>query len=530
MVVYKHFFFPSSQLLVKFGNLPPMQNSEPSSLLLPTSHTNPKISIIIPTYNSAAFLPQALESVFAQNYTSYEIIVVDDGSTDETQAALQPYFNRIHYIVQDNAGSAAARNTGLWQARGELIVLLDADDLLLPGKLREQAAFLQIRPNLGAVHSGWRLLNEQGNPIRDIEPWHEAPVLDLETWLRRKPVKMGAMMFRRAWLESVGGLDPDLRQSHDVDLMLRLSLAGCQMAWMYKPTLCYRHYANSTIRRNAPKQAIYVNKVLDKFFAAPHVPAEIRQRERQTRYYSAMWLAWHLYRSGFGDESIPYLKETLALSDSSNERVVVDWHRHFLRWLAGDGLDVAEINQIRPFFAQAAALSSDQWGRIDRFVAWWLQNSADSKTDLETAWQLFQASLAAEQPNLPAEAFSNWWLDVWLPFLHGGTPAFSDFAPFSAAQLVKLCQFAIVRDPGNLTTAQLNHFWQTAESHKLIPPDHHHQVAALLLTFFGQSVLGRRWGEAAKALGQVVGMSHHPHTWQAWVSFLESTWAYFTAR
>ncbi|MCP4359414.1 MAG: glycosyltransferase family 2 protein, partial [Chloroflexi bacterium] len=115
----------------------------------PTSPEKPQVSVIIPTYNSARFLPEALDSVFCQNYDAYEVIVVDDGSTDNTLDVLKPYRDRIHYICQENAGSAAARNTGLWLAKGEFILFLDADDLMLPGKLRQQAAFLSLWPSLG---------------------------------------------------------------------------------------------------------------------------------------------------------------------------------------------------------------------------------------------------------------------------------------------------------------------------------------------------------------------------------------------
>jgi glycosyltransferase involved in cell wall biosynthesis len=157
----------------------------------------PQVSVIIPTFNNAQYIGEALNSVFSQDYDAYEVIVVDDGSTDDTQQTLKPYLDRIRFIYQSNAGSAAARNTGLTLAQGEFIVFLDADDFLLPGKLKQQVAYLTLKPQLGIVHSGWRIVSETGAIISTVEPWHEAPHLDLETWLKYKPVKMGPMMFHR---------------------------------------------------------------------------------------------------------------------------------------------------------------------------------------------------------------------------------------------------------------------------------------------------------------------------------------------
>src|SRR5690349_5838732 len=107
-----------------------------------TAIGNELISVVIPSYNAAAFVADGVESVFAQSYAPIEVIVVDDGSTDETAAALAPYLDRIRYVRQDNAGPARARNRGLQEARGQWIAFLDADDRWQPEKLARSCAVI----------------------------------------------------------------------------------------------------------------------------------------------------------------------------------------------------------------------------------------------------------------------------------------------------------------------------------------------------------------------------------------------------
>src|SRR5262245_42395210 len=109
--------------------------------------STPLISVVIPAFNSAATLPRALASVFAQTCTQYEVIVVDDGSTEDLVAALQPYRARINLVRQSNAGAAAARNTGVRHARGKWLAFLDADDFWHRRKLELQLQACEARPD-----------------------------------------------------------------------------------------------------------------------------------------------------------------------------------------------------------------------------------------------------------------------------------------------------------------------------------------------------------------------------------------------
>jgi glycosyltransferase involved in cell wall biosynthesis len=114
---------------------------------------DPLVSTVITAYNSAAFLPETLNSVFRQSYRNYEVIVVDDGSTDDTEKALAPYKDRISYRYQKNRGPSAARNAGIAAARGDYIAFLDGDDLWTPDKLRLQVDFMEQNPPIGLLFS-----------------------------------------------------------------------------------------------------------------------------------------------------------------------------------------------------------------------------------------------------------------------------------------------------------------------------------------------------------------------------------------
>src|SRR3989304_775382 len=126
----------------------------------------PRVSVIIPTFNCARFLGRAIDSALFQTYTDYEIIVVDDGSTDATGDVVERYASKIRYTYQSNKGVSSARNTALSNASGELIAYLDADDMWYPHKLESQVAFLDFHKDCGLVHSDVTMVNEVDEVIR----------------------------------------------------------------------------------------------------------------------------------------------------------------------------------------------------------------------------------------------------------------------------------------------------------------------------------------------------------------------------
>jgi glycosyltransferase involved in cell wall biosynthesis len=201
---------------------------------------SPLISVVIPAYNSAAFLAATLESVFAQDQRPLEVIVIDDGSIDDTMAIAQAWTPEIRTIRQDNAGPGAARNRGIEMAQGEFIAFIDADDLWPAGTLARQLRLLQSRPDLdlllGLVQ--YRYLGSALRPNVLVRDTDERTLANMH---------LGAGLFRRSCFERVGLLAEDLADSEDHDWFLRAKETGIAWQVSAEVTLIYqRHGRNMT--------------------------------------------------------------------------------------------------------------------------------------------------------------------------------------------------------------------------------------------------------------------------------------------
>jgi glycosyltransferase involved in cell wall biosynthesis len=342
----------------------------------PLTVNTPKASVIIPAFNRGEYLSRAIDSVLHQTFPSAEIIVIDDGSTDDTPLILEGYGNRIISVRQNNEGVSRARNRGVELATGEYLVFLDADDMLLPNKLDDQAVFLDDRPALGYVHSGWHIINGQDTVVDTIEPWHSMPELDLEGWLLWHPVFMGAAMFRRHWIEKVGGFDPMLMQAEDTDFFLRLALMNCTAQWLKQPTVCYRRHQQG-LTQNCPERSRWVYQVVDFFFARPEIPERIRSLEKEIRYNIVIWIVCELYRNGDISEITEYLRRLMPYLDGSPEKIVQEWVGRLVgQCRQREVSDIEKIRSLWPCFKAAVDIEPSRWAKIERFLDWLLKTDA----------------------------------------------------------------------------------------------------------------------------------------------------------
>jgi len=194
------------------------------------SKPKPKVSVIIPTHNRAALVTEAINSVLTQTFKDFELIVVDDGSTDNTRDALKGYTDRIHYIYQENQRRSEARNTGIKAASGEYIAFLDDDDLWLPHKLEKQVTFLDANPDKGLVHTFTDAIDITGRLMEKERngrlQWYKKSMklgYTYEGISRLGAIFLSSVLLRSRCLEKVGLFDTVTEAYEDWDFGLRFA-------------------------------------------------------------------------------------------------------------------------------------------------------------------------------------------------------------------------------------------------------------------------------------------------------------------
>jgi glycosyltransferase involved in cell wall biosynthesis len=252
------------------------------------SFTPDLVSVIIPTHDRAALVQQSVESVLSQTYENVEIVVVDDGSADDTSTILEPLKDRITYVFQENRGRSAARNSGVSLSRGEFLIFLDSDDLLLPAAVETQFGYLRDHPDVDIIFGDASFLTDDGSLHSMYTCSAELENADRQSFLssllqknRFPPV---TAMARRAALEAAP-FDEGLDALEDWDLWLRLALRGRILKCHSKVIAIYRRHAQNT-DVVAPHRLVRASvricaKVVDQGLDAA-LPPRLRQNFRLT--------------------------------------------------------------------------------------------------------------------------------------------------------------------------------------------------------------------------------------------------------
>lgn len=212
--------------------------------------TTPTISVVIPAHNAGRFIEEALRSVLTQSRPAHEIIVVDDGSTDMDYSGLSALHPTITVIRQENAGVSRARNVGCEKASGECVAFLDADDAWLPGKLEEQAAYLNAHPEIAAVFTRGLLWRASGASwpwprVHHTEPHAAASITTYKDFILGIPASPSSLVIRKSILREVGKFDESLSRGEDFDFYFRLSFRHTT-AVLHNRHVLYRRHANNT--------------------------------------------------------------------------------------------------------------------------------------------------------------------------------------------------------------------------------------------------------------------------------------------
>jgi glycosyltransferase involved in cell wall biosynthesis len=244
----------------------------------------PTVTAIIPTYNRARFVSEAIDSVLAQSRPVDEIIVVDDGSTDDTPERLKKYGNSIRYIWQPNRGPAAARNRGIKEARGDFIAFQDSDDLWVPNKTERQLAFMHAHPDMEisfGLMANFAAPTDEATP--EIKNWaiyrqlqaNASHVTDLfRILLQWNVVPTPTVLLRRSCFERIGYFREDMCQAEDYELWLRAAQL-CRWGFVDSVLLHRRRHASNLINDWVTRKKLmvgFLQTMLDSGRNSEHAP------------------------------------------------------------------------------------------------------------------------------------------------------------------------------------------------------------------------------------------------------------------
>jgi glycosyltransferase involved in cell wall biosynthesis len=215
----------------------------------------PLVSIVMPVYNAEPFVRETLDSVFAQDYEPFEVIAVDDGSTDGGAAIVESYAG-VTLLRQENQGASAARNNAIAHARGELIAFVDADDVVPPGKLNLQVGYLLEQPEVGATLGRQEWMNPPPGLARDA------------VWGDLDGIPILSMVVRRSVLDEVGEMDEE--KGGDLDFLVRMRERGIEFVVLPDIVLHRRYHGGNLVagRGLSPLPAISLKEKLDRERAA----------------------------------------------------------------------------------------------------------------------------------------------------------------------------------------------------------------------------------------------------------------------
>jgi glycosyltransferase involved in cell wall biosynthesis len=258
--------------------------------------TRTLVSVVIPTFNYGRFVGEAVESALAQTYPDLEVIVVDDGSTDDTERSLKRFGSRIRYVYQNNRGLSAARNTGVRLANGDWIALLDADDVWHPQKTEVQLAAGQSIADVGLIGS----LPADVLP-QALDPEPSICLLSVRDFLLSSRMGPSGALIRRTCFDTVGLFDESLKSIEDRDMWLRIA-ARFPAAEISSPCWWYRPHQGQMSRR-ADRMLENYERVLTKFFNQHPQHAALRRLGWSYLYLDASW--------GFLDEGNIWRARTL---------------------------------------------------------------------------------------------------------------------------------------------------------------------------------------------------------------------------
>lgn len=278
----------------------------------------PAVSVVIATYNRANYLAETIDSVLSQSFQKFELIVVDDGSTDETRRVVAPYGSRVRYLYQENRGPSAARNLGARNASAGWISIQDSDDLCLPNHLETLYGYANKHPESGMVFANGSYLGGPAHDRETIIPAAKSRRLAeqgvrLEDFFDKSIVRLQAALISKRCYDDVGGHDESLRISMDLDLTFRL-ISRYPVVYLDEVVFSYRRHSGN-ISGNQELRLLENIRVIEKLLGQNGAAEELLGKRRVAarlayRYYR---LAKGRWKTGERDKSREALREAIRL-------------------------------------------------------------------------------------------------------------------------------------------------------------------------------------------------------------------------
>jgi glycosyltransferase involved in cell wall biosynthesis len=288
----------------------------------------PLVSVVMAVYNAERYIAQAVESILAQTFTDFEFLIIDDGSTDRSPDLLHAYAaqdGRIRLIHQPNRGVSKTRNQLLHSARGELIAVMDADDIALPDRLAKQVEFLCCHPDVVCVGGAHDVIDNRGRLLTCLHLPEQDAEIQQAALAGHGSICHPAALMRRSAMLAVGGYDETLRSAHDLDLWLKLGEIG-RLANLAEPVLRYRIHTQSVSGTNAIAQRDEAKRACEAAWQRRGIQGQFEATEpwrpthaRSSRHQFMMQYGWWAFNSGKRQTALIYALKAIEALPSKIE-------------------------------------------------------------------------------------------------------------------------------------------------------------------------------------------------------------------
>jgi glycosyltransferase involved in cell wall biosynthesis len=264
------------------------------------------VSVVIPTFNRRDYITIALDSVLAQTYKDYEIVVIDDGSSDDTKEVLKPYQETIRYFYQENRGISGARNRGIRESRGDYIALLDSDDYWLPEKLKCQVDRIREEPGCGMVATRCSSIAPDGTFRKKNRPGKSGWILN--DIFRANFIRTSSVLITRTCFDTVGLFDESLPECEEYDLWLRIA-KQYPIAFINEPLTVYTDNPHGVSTDSLAGRLVRL-KVLEKEYLRESIPPQLYKKRMSRNYH---YVGRHYLKRGKKSEGTQYLRQAISL-------------------------------------------------------------------------------------------------------------------------------------------------------------------------------------------------------------------------